>query len=105
MGIEASTFRNGMGPGTDMLTAAASVIAAPAIIIGVIFIARDRGLNQNSTSAITIARRTATKNSTGAITIAHHIDGIDRNFGTGVIGRSTGIIVPGATTGGRTIRW
>ena len=104
VGIEATTFRNGMDPEIDMLTEPAFVIAAPAIIIGVIFIARVRGSNQNSTNAITIARRIATKNSNGAITIVRHTDGIDRNFGTGVIGRSTGIITPGATTGGRIIR-
>lgn len=104
MGIEAITFKNGMGPGIDILTGIASVIAAPAIIPGVILIARGLGSNQNFTTVIATARRTATKNFSGAITIAH-LTGIDPDFGPGVIGRSTGIIAPGASTGDRTIRW
>ncbi len=104
MGIEAITFKNGMGPGIAILTGTASVIAALAIIPGVILIARGRGSSQNFTSVITIARRTATKNSCGAITIAR-LTGIGINFDPGVIGRSTGMITPGASTGDRTIPW
>jgi hypothetical protein len=104
VGIAAANFRNGTGPGIGISTGTASVIAAPAIIPGVILIARDRGSNQDSTGVITIARRTATKNSTGAITIAR-LTGTDINFGPGVIDRSTGIIAPDGSTGDRTIRW
>jgi hypothetical protein len=103
-GIAATNFRNGMGPGVAILTGTASVIAALAIIPDGILIARDPGSNQNSTSVITIDRRTAIKNSCGVITIARHT-GKGLNFGPGVIGRFIGIIAPDASSGDRTIPW
>lgn len=98
MGIEADNSRNGMGPEIDMLIGTASVTAAPAIIPGVILIARGPGSNRNFTGGIIIARLT----------------GMDPNCGPGVIGRSTGTIAPDASTGtiapdastgARTIPW
>jgi hypothetical protein len=78
-----------MDPEIEILTATASVTAAPAIIPGNILIARDRGSNQNPTTVIAIVRRT----------------GRGLNFDHGVTGRSTGIIAPAGSTAGLTIPW
>lgn len=105
MRIVAINFRVGMGPQIEILIGIASVIAAPAIIPGVILIAPGRGLNQDSTTVIAIARPIATgQNSSGDITIARPT-GIDPNFGIGVIGRSTGMVAPDGSTGDRIIPW
>jgi hypothetical protein len=103
VGAEGITIRNGTGTEITILIGLIFVTAAPAIIPGIICIARDPGSNQNSTSVITIVRRIASSRSTtGVITIAR-LTGIGTNFGTGDIGRSTVMVTLDDSTDDRIV--